>query len=358
CTEAFAQEKKVMFFEAALAPADTMFSTEPSGYSKLAGMLRDSGMLVASMSSGEMTREKLSPYDTVVLHPSPERPLKESEISALVWFVAQKGGALFIHGGTARIVNPLAEIFGISMDTSDLVDTSSAIDESAAGRTFVLSRFPRRSGFCLDTIESISFHGGGPLVLSQDAVEVVTGDEDCFSDNGLYSIGSFPPVAAVAYLGRGVFFVKSGRTMLDNAHIETHQNMEWAKAVFEHFASAQETGAERESSLLGLRSRLSELEETLKVSTEKLRKHETDLTASYKRVKEIEEKLLDSEKRTEDLAAQLSSLKAERDSLSETLATYRSPDTLKIVAIGAGVVVLVVFLLGLLIGRRTVRRRA
>jgi hypothetical protein len=347
-----------MLFEAALAPTDTIFSTEPSGYSKLADVLRNSGTLVASMSSGEITRQKLLPYEVVVLHPSPERPLREGEISALVWFVAQKGGALFVHGGTARIVNPLTEIFGISIDSSSLVDTSSATAESAAGRTFVLSRFPRGSEFGLDHVQSISFHAGAALVLSQDAVAIVTGDDDCYSDNGLYSIGSHPPVAAVAYLGRGVVLVKSDRAMLNNANIEAYQNMDWAKAVFERLTSVRETEAERDQSLFGLRSRVTELEQMLGESAEKLKKYEGDMTASYQRMRNLQEESQHLQKTNESLRAQLDTLQAERDKLSKTLAKYRSPDTLKAVAIGGVIVLLVILLIGLFIGRSSVRGRA
>ncbi|MBI4832231.1 MAG: hypothetical protein HY801_11925, partial [Candidatus Lindowbacteria bacterium] len=276
---AFAQPKKVMFFEAALAPADTTFSAEPSGYSKLAGILRGAGIQVASMSSGDISQQKLSPYDIVVLHPSPERPLKEDEVSALVWFVVQKGGAVFVNGGTDKIVNPFIEIFGVSMDSSDLVDTTSAMKESPTGRKFVLTRFPTRSGFDLGDIKSLGFYGGAPIVLSQDAVEVVTGDEDCYSDNGLYSIGSFPPIAAVAYVGRGVLFVKSDRAMLTNAYIDAYQNAKWAKALFERLAAVRETELDRDRSLFGLRSQVRNLEDNLKVSVEKETKYETDLTA-------------------------------------------------------------------------------
>jgi hypothetical protein len=358
CTHVFAQEKKVLFFEAALAPTDTIFSTEPSGYSKLVEVLKDAGMLVASMSSGAITRQKLSPYEVVVLHPSPERSLGKDEISALVWFVAQKGGALFVHGGVSRIVNPVTEIFGIEMNTGNLIDTSSAMDESATGRSFVLTRFLSRSDFGPDTIENISFHGGSPLILSEDAVELVTGDDDCYSDNGLYSIGSFPPVAAMVYLGRGVLLVKSDRTLLNNAHIGAFQNLNWAKAIFAGLASARDTKTERDQSLFGLRSRVGELEKTAEASREQFKKYESELTMGYERIRELEKGLRNLEKENQDLKAELETLTVERNKLSDTLARYRSPDTLKAVAIGAGAVLLAVLLIGLVIGRRTMRDKA
>ena len=359
CTQAFAQGKKAMFFEAAIAPADSMFSTEPSGYSKLVDALTAEGTLVASMSSGEITRQKLSPYEIVVLHPSPERPFDKREISALVWFVAQKGGALFVHGGNARIVNPLTEIFGISMGAGNLVDTSSSMGESVTGRKFALTRFPSSvvSGFEFPGVQSIGFYGGPPLTLSLDAIAVVTGDEDCYSDNGLYSIGAYPPVAAAAYLGRGVIFVKSDRTMLSNANIEARGNLNWAKLLFEGLSSIQETGLERESSLLGLRSRLAKLSRKQDILVEQRVKSESDLATQYKKIKELRKQLQKSESRNEAFSAEMAGLISEKENIGERLAFYESADTLKIAAGVAGTVLLIVFLIGIRIGRRTMRGR-
>lgn len=357
-SQTHALNEKVLFFEAGLATADTIFSEEATGYSKLSAALRAEGMLVASMSSGVINREFLAPYDIVVLHPSPERPLEEREISALVWFVAQQGGALFVHGGPPKVVNPLTEVFGISMDTGKLIDTSSALSAGADGHMFVLSRFPQGADFGFSDVDEIGFYGGPPLVLSEDALAIVTGDKDCYSSNGRYSIGSFPPVAAIAYMGRGVTLVKSDRAMANNANIGALQNEDWAKSVFRQLASARQTVSQRTQSLYGLRSRATNLEQTLKVTTEQLAKYEQDLEASYKRNKELQAKNEGLEAENTDLREQLRKARAERDQVKETLAQYRSPETLKIIAIAGGIVLLVIFVIGLLLGRKTVRRRA
>ncbi|GAB4344493.1 MAG: hypothetical protein Kow0099_23920 [Candidatus Abyssubacteria bacterium] len=352
----FAQDEKILFFEAALAPDDTIFSDSPTGFSKLVELLKDNGMLVASMSAGELTRDKLAPYDIIVLHPSPERPLQEQEVSALVWFVAQQGGSLFVHGGTAKIVNPLTEIFGISMDKSILIDTSSAMEKSD-GRMFVMTTFPQPV-FAFEGVQSIGFYGGPPLVLSKDAAAIVRGDGDCYSDNGLYSIGSKPPVAAISFFGRGIVLVKSDRAMFANSNIENYQNAEWARSVFKQLAAAEAGGIQREQSLLGLRTRVSELEEQLKLSTEKIQKYESDLAAGYERIEAFQEQVKNLESTNKELGERLDAVQKERDSLQTTLATYRSPDTLKIVGIAALIIVFVLLLLGFLLGRRSVRRRA
>ncbi len=356
-SQAFAQGKKVMVFEAALPQEETTFSAEPTGYSKLVDMLRKDGMRVASMSLGEITRQKIEPYDIIVLHPSPQGPLAEGEVSALVWFVAQKGGSLFIHGGSADIVNPLIEIFGIAMDTSTLIDVSSAVEESTSGRKFLLTRFPHKTEFGFGEAKTISFQDGPPLILSPDAIPVVTGDDDCYSDNGTYSIGSFPPVAAISFLGRGIVLVKSDRTMFNNASIENHQNMEWAKFVFQRLAAAQEDTLQRDSSLLGLRSRLAALEETAKVWEEERGKNAADLAAVYEKVKTLQEELQRAESKNKNLASQIDALEAEKESLRTRIDRYENPDTLKIAAGATGVILLIIFLVAFLWGRRTTRNR-
>lgn len=358
CGPASAQPVKVLFFEAALAPADMSLSAEPSGYAKLAELLRGQGMLVASMSTGEISREKLSPYEIVVLHASPERPLLNREISALVWFVAQQGGTLFVHGGTPRIINPLTEIFGVSMANSNLIDPSSAMEDNQNGRKFVLTNFPANAGFQPEGIKKIGFYGGAPLLLSSDAAPVLLGDEDCYSDNGLYSIGSFPPVAAVAYLGPGVVLVKSDRAMLDNQNIEQYQNKDWAKAVFTELAAAHETAVERDNSILGLRSRITELDAFMDKSAEKIKKYEADLTAAYGKTKDLEASLQEAKKNNEDLSSQLQAAQDERDALNRSLSRYRDPDVQKTVAVIAGAILIAAFFLGFATGRWSSRSKS
>jgi len=315
-------------------------------------------MLVASMSTGEITREKLRPYEIVVLHCSPERPLDNKEISALVWYVAQDGGALFIHGGAPRIINPLSEIFGISLNASNLIDSSSAMEGDPQGHKFVLSNFPANGGIKAEGIQTIGFYGGSPLVLSQDAAAIALGDDDCYSEDGFYSIGSFPPVAAVAYLGPGVVLVKSDRMMLNNQNIEQYENLAWGKAIFAQLAAAHETAVERERSILGLRSRIVNLEKNLQSSAEKLQKHEADLTLGYSKLKDTEARLQAAEKNSEDLGLRLQSAESERDSLNRALSRYSSPDVRKTAAIIVGAVLIVTFFLGFSFGRWSLRSKS
>ena len=352
CTQTYAQNAKVLFFEAAVPPAGTIFSDEPTGFSKLADSLREDGMLVASMSSGEISREKLSPYAVVVVHPSAERPFSEREVSALVWFVAKKGGALFVHGGDAEISNPLTEMFGISMDTSNLLDASSAIDGSTDGKQFVLTRFPASadSDPLDEKIESIGFYGGGPLILSKDAIPIVTGDDDCYSDNGLYSIGAMPPVAAAVFFGRGAIFLKSDRSVFSNANIESYNNTEWAKLVFQRLANIQQAAPVREASLKGLRMNVGALSMKQKALLQESKKIKLDLETAYEEKKELENEL----GKANALSAEQT---AELNQLGDRLDRYEDPLTLKIAASAAGIILLVVFLLGLFIGRRRERGR-
>ncbi|RJP24057.1 MAG: hypothetical protein C4520_05030 [Candidatus Abyssobacteria bacterium SURF_5] len=358
CAHGFAQPAKVLFFEAALSPADMIVSAEPTGYSKLVELLKSEGMLVASMSTGEITREKLKPYEIAVLHCSPERPLQNREVSALVWFVAQEGGSLFVHGGDSRIVNPLIEIFGISMDGSNLIDPSSSMEDDASGRRLILTNFSGASGFETEGVGSIGFYGGSPLVLSQDASAILLGDEDSYSEDGFYSIGSFPPVGAVAYLGPGLVLVKSDRAMLNNEHFEEYENSKWAREAFAQLVKAHATSLERNESILGLRSHISDLEKTVSEFSEKIAKYEGDLTVGYERTKGLQAELRAVEKDNEELGLKLNTVQAERDTLSKALSRYESADVRKMVAIFVGAVLIIAFFIGFSIGRWSLRSRA
>lgn len=360
CTQAFAQDVRILFFEAAIAPEDKTLADGPLGFSKLVEGLREDGMLVASMSSGEITAEKLSSYEIVVLHASPERPFGEREISALVSYVTQGGGVLFVHGGTPKIVNPLTEIFGIKMDESVLLDASSTMEGSTDARRFVLTRFPLPStsvDMGAANIERLGFYGGPPLVISKDAAAIVTGDEDCYSDNGLFGIGSMPPVVAASFLGRGAILVKSDRAIFTNENIGSYQNAEWADVVFKSLARIQQTGLEREESLLRLRARLAKLRQRRAEWTQERMKNETDLEIAYEGKKKLQRELVKSDSRSEDMDRELRRLTAENADTKARLAWYEGVRARKILGAAVAVILLIVFLIGLLIGRRSVRGR-
>jgi len=359
CANAYGDDVKVLFFEAAIARADATLSSEPTGFSELVDDLKSSGMLVASMSSGEITRKKLSSYEIVVMHPSPERPLEEREISALLWFVGKHGGALFVHGGDAEIVNPLTEIFGISMDGSNLIDISSAMEDSPDGRKFVLSRFPFTASADLasESVESIGFYGGAPLVITKDAAPVVTGDEDCYSDNGLYSIGSFPPVSATAFIGRGAILVKTDRTLFNNSNIDDYANRDWANLVFSRLAKVRSTGLEREQSMLRLRTQLALLHNKQRLWAEERNKMESDLTASLDKTRQLKREVEEADLKSKALAEELDRLSEDSDRLTGRLSRYENPNTLKMAALIGAIVLLMAFLVGFSLGRRSMRGR-
>jgi hypothetical protein len=289
CASASAEDVKVLFFEATIPHASTTFSDEPTGFSKLADSLRANGMLVASMSSGEINRQKLSPYEIVVVHSSPERPFKKSEVSAFIWFVANHGGALFVHGGEAKVANQLTEVFGISMDESNLLDASSAFEGTTDGKQFVLTRFPASvdSDPSDEKIEKIGFYGGPPLILSKGAVPIVTGDDDCYSDNGRYSIGSEPPVAAAVFFGRGAIFLKTDREIFSNAHIGSYHNSEWADLVFQRLANIRQSAPARDESLQSLRLSVAALSKQRKGWVQEREKFKTDLEAAFAQKEEV-----------------------------------------------------------------------
>jgi uncharacterized protein YecT (DUF1311 family) len=352
CARASAADVKVLFFEAAIPPASSTFSDEPTGFSKLADSLREDGVLVASMSSGVISRRKLSPYEIVVVHASPERPFEKQEISAFVWYVVNHGGALFVHGGDAEIINPLAEVFGVSMDESNLLDASSAFDGTPDGKQFLLTRFPASdvSLSAEEKVESIGFYGGPPLILSKGATPIVTGDDDCYSDNGRYSIGSMPPVAAAVYFGSGAIFLKSDREIFSNANIGSYQNAEWADLVFQKLASIRQSAPTRDENLQSLRLSVAALNKRQKAWIQERKKIKADLEAAYDTKEELRSELEKSNSLNENLTVEL-------NRISDRLAQYESMQNRQIAAGIAGFMLLLLFLLGLMIGRRRARGR-
>jgi hypothetical protein len=356
---AAASEAKALFFEAGVPAEQTTLSTESAGFSKLGEVLGGIDIRWASMSSGKLTAEILSAYEIVVLHPSGERPLGKGEISALAWFVTRHGGSLLVHGGTSEIVNPLIELFGISMDSSNLIDVSSPIGDGSGGRQFVLRRFPKSESYLPpeDKIETIGFYGGPPLVLSADATAVVTGGDSTYSDNGLYSIGSLPPVAAMAFFGKGIVLVKSDRAMLNNENIGMYNNTEWAMAVFKGLEFVRKDAHRREESLLGLRSKIGVLRKRQESWSQERIKNETDLATSFEKAQALEREIQKATARSENLNEELIRLAEQADSSKKRLALYEGPDTWKTAAMIVGATLLVVFLFGFYFGRRRARPR-
>ncbi len=213
--------KKVLFYEIGTAGGYTI----ESGYSKFSDELRNKGYDVASITKGELTKEKLKGYDVVAIQEL-GRKLSTEEMSAVLWFVMQKGGGLFINGGSPDNANQLTVLFGVTVDDGLLVDTTDPISGDTSNAHFVLDRFITEDVMrsIRQGVSKIGFYQGHGLILSGNAKAIVMGDEDTYSDTMSFPSGSQPAVGAAAMFGNGLIFILSDADVLSNEHLDEFDN--------------------------------------------------------------------------------------------------------------------------------------
>ena len=213
--------KKVLFYEIGTAGGYTI----ESGYSKFSDELRNKGYDVASITKGELTKEKLKGYDVVAIQEL-GRKLSTEEMSAVLWFVMQKGGGLFINGGSPDNANQLTVLFGVTVDDGMLVDTTDPIPGGTSNSHFVLDKFITEDVMrsIRQGVSKIGFYQGHGLILSGNAKAIVMGDEDTYSDTMSFPSGSQPAVGAAAMFGNGLIFILSDADVLSNEHLDEFDN--------------------------------------------------------------------------------------------------------------------------------------
>ena len=226
--------KKVLFYE---MQAGAM--SIASGYSQFYSYLQEDGYSTAFLNN-QLTKETLENYDVLVLQKLAS-PLESSEISAIMWFLTQKSGGVFINGNEPAGVNNLAQIFGISMVADYLVDTSNPIDPNNPDKyQFVIDapnyieQAPR-----LSKIDEVGFYKGYPLSIeatTTNARAFLTASNNAFSEGGTFSVNSNPPIAATAFFGGGAVFVLSDTDMLSNTNIDQFNNSELGIAIIDWLA--------------------------------------------------------------------------------------------------------------------------
>ncbi len=233
-------ERKVLFYE---VQAPSGFRITGSGYSLFSAKVGElSGFDTASMTGGTITRDKLEPYDVVIMQDL-NTPLSTEEIIAIRWYVGDHGGGLFINGDQPAGVNNLGQIFGVMMDTEDtfIVDTSLPLDTTQGGTEdgvsaeeqkfyFRTSNFPDTDDpqtVDLDEVTLIGVYKAHPLFVESVSVQSLIGNtrviaaasQKAYTETGTFSVSEEPPIAARAFFGKGAVVVLSDFDMLSDAHI-------------------------------------------------------------------------------------------------------------------------------------------
>jgi len=214
--------KRILFYEVDTAKEYTI----EVGYSQFKKELQSRGHDVASITqAGSLTKDKLESYDVLVIQDL-KRQLTIEDISAILWFVMQKGSGLFINGGESSAANKLTIPFGTTMDNANLKDITNPIPDTIDGFSFIITQFPPEDEYRVlrQSVNKIGFYKGGGLFLSANSHCIATGDSDTFSDTGSFASGSKPCVASAALFGNGLVFVLSDPDLLSDKYMANYDN--------------------------------------------------------------------------------------------------------------------------------------
>jgi hypothetical protein len=272
--------KRVLFYEVGSSPTYTI----ENGYSEFAEELRKRNYEVASITKGELTKDKLENYDILVVQEL-NKGLSTTEISAIIWFVLQKGRGLFINGGAGGKANQLTIPFGVTIDGGTLIDTSDQIPTLNKRTSFTVSRFLEHtmSKSIRSGVSKVGFYEGSGLILSGNSACILSGNTDTYSDTGSFSAGSQPCVAATALFGGGLVFTLSDSDILSNTRLSDYNNrnlglniIEWLSASTENVSMSNNT---QELQILVKQMRLNNLR--LEQQVEQLTVEKDDITTKF-----------------------------------------------------------------------------
>ena len=293
-----AQANRVLFYEI----GSGQYSIEKD-YSQFANELRRRGYEVASIEQGGIDKEKLEYYDILIVQ-NLNRQLTTNEISAIIWFVLQKGRGLFINGGGSGRANQLTVPFGVTIDNGLLIDTSDQITGLKDRHSFIIHNLPDNPDTQLlrEGVSRIGFYKDSGLFLSGNAKCIARGDSDTYSNTGSFAAGSFPCVASASLFGGGLVVTMSNPNMLSNKHIGDFNNRNFGMNIMDWLSlSAQNIPDEDNPEALGLRikeMRLNNIrleQELNRTISEKNRAQSQvsslslELSAAVSRIEEIED---------------------------------------------------------------------
>lgn len=214
--------KRILFYEVG---SSEDYKIE-KGYSILKQELQARGHDVASITqAGTLTKEKIEVYDVLVIQDL-RRQLDVEDISAILWFVMQKGSGLFINGGDPGAANKLTMPFGTTIDSATLKDITTPIPGDTSEYDFMITTFPPEDEYRVlrQGVNRIGFYQGTGMLLSADAHCIASGDADTFSETGSFATGSKPCVASAALFGNGLVFTLSDSDLLSNKNINSYDN--------------------------------------------------------------------------------------------------------------------------------------
>ena len=215
-----ASAKKIVFYE-----AGTTQYTIQKEYSKLAEELRKKSYEVATIEKGDITKDKLENYDILVIM-NPNKQFTTDEITALIWFVLQKGRGLMINGGGQGKANQLTIIFGVTVDNGILIDSQNQIPALKDRSSFTIDDFKEYplTRILKQGVSKVGVYKTSGLYVSGTSMCVAAGNPTTYSDTGSFAAGTQPCLAAASRFGGGLAFTLSDPNMLGNKYIDDYNN--------------------------------------------------------------------------------------------------------------------------------------
>jgi hypothetical protein len=215
------EARRILFYEVGTSAAYTI----EGDYSKFSDELKKKNYEVASIEKGELTKDKLENYDLLVVQDL-NKQLTTGEISAIIWFVLQKGRGLFINGGGQGSANQLTIPFGVTVDNGILIDTTDMIPALKDRNSFTIDRFDEDAltSVLRQGVSKVGFYKDSGLFLSGSSKCVARGNTDTYSDTGSFAAGSTPCVAAASVFGAGQVFTLSNADMINNKYMSDYNN--------------------------------------------------------------------------------------------------------------------------------------
>ncbi|MBD3262595.1 MAG: hypothetical protein GF334_13160 [Candidatus Altiarchaeales archaeon] len=219
--------KRIIFYEIG---AGNEYKIE-GGYSEFAEQLSSEGHYLASITQGELSKEKLESYDILVIQ-NLRKKLTTEEVSSILWFVLQQGRGLFINGAAQGNANQLTIPFGVTIDSGTLIDTTNQLHTKSRS-DFVIHQFTEPPGMTVLTegVAEITLYGPRGFILTGESTEIAMGDNDTYSTTGSFPSGSRPPVSAAAIFGNGVIFIHTDVETLSNDHINEKNNKKYGENI-------------------------------------------------------------------------------------------------------------------------------
>jgi uncharacterized membrane protein len=224
-------------------------------YSDLYRHLTKIGETVEILKKGPITAEALNGYNVLVIS-FPQKKFQTEEINCIVDFV-KKGGGIFLVGEEWNFnnfknnLNSISKRFNITFNSDEILDPKNRVLDSPnriGDYYFTLRNFSDHP--VVEGLEEFVIYGGCSLKLNGEANVIVKGSEYCYSSEGYYKAGEFPPVLATLQSGKGKVVCLGDGSLLRDSFINEGNNKELTLNIINWLSTVSEPEEMGEESIL------------------------------------------------------------------------------------------------------------